>query len=120
MRLAHLDQRIHLHWGEAGQLADAIEWVLCQQLELEHPARPHWEMALSFGPLYRVRARLLGRARVEQHHPGPLPRKPWRLTLRYDEVVALMHILPSAPLAGQAWGAIQQVSLSLDRFIKFP
>ena len=108
-----------LHWGDAQQLASAIEWVLCQQLELEHPARPCWQMTLSFGPLYRVRARLLARARVEQHHAGPRPRKPWGLTLRYEEVAALMFIMPSAPLAGQAWGAVQQASLSLERFIDF-
>ena len=39
MRLVHLDQRLHLHWGEAAQLAFAIECELCRQLELEYPAR---------------------------------------------------------------------------------
>ncbi len=117
MRLPHLDQRIHLHWGEAAQLAAAIEWVLCAQLE--PPARPRLAMALSFGPLYRVRGRLLGRQRSEQHHVGPKPSKPWRLTLRYDEVAALMLILPSAPAAGLAWGEVQRVSLNLERVMTF-
>ncbi|MVN77829.1 hypothetical protein GO988_15970 [Hymenobacter sp. HMF4947] len=117
MRLPHLDQRIHLHWGEAEQLAAAIEWVLCAQLE--PPARPNLAMVLSFGPLYRVRGRLQGRARREHHHAGPLPKRPWQLTLRYDEVVALMLILPSAPAAGLAWGAIQRASLNLERVIAF-
>ncbi|GEM_PF-3310842 len=117
MRLPHLDQRIHLHWGEAEQLAHAIEWVMCQQLE--PPARPKVATVLSFGPLYRVRGRLLGRQQTEKRHVGPKPAKPWKLTLRYDEVVALMLILPSAPSAGLAWGEVQRASLNLERVIDF-
>ena len=117
MRLPHLDQRIALHWGEAQQLAQAIEWVLCAQLE--PPARPDSAMVLSFGPLYRVRGRLLGRSLVEAHHAGPPPKKPWPLTLRYDELAALLLILPQAPAAGLAWGEIQRVSLNLARFVNF-
>jgi hypothetical protein len=117
MRLPHLDQRIHLHWGEAGQLANAIEWVLCQQLE--PPARPKLAMVLSFGALYRVRGRLQARHRQEHHCQGPIPKKPWRLTLRYDEVAALMFILPLAPAAGLAWGEVQRVSLNLEQVIQF-
>ena len=116
MRLPHLDQRILLHWGEAQQLASAIEWVMAGQLELEPPARVSSTLVLSFGPLFRVRGRLLARAR---HHAGPLPRKPWRLTVRYDEVVALLRILPLAPAAGLAWGQVQQASLNLERYIDF-
>lgn len=119
MRLSHLDQPILLHWGEAGLLASAIEWVLCQQLELAHPARPTGQMVLSFGPLYRVRARLLGRQGTERRHAGAPPRKPWRLTLRYDELAALRYILPVAPLAGQAWDAIYRASLNLEQYIEF-
>ncbi|MGI4759594.1 MAG: hypothetical protein ACRYF0_02720 [Janthinobacterium lividum] len=119
MRLAHLDQRILLHWGDAALLANAVEHVLCEQLELAQPARPTWEMALAMGPLYRVRARLLGRAGVERHFQGPRPRTPWKLTLRYDELVALMFILPEAPAAGQAWGAVQQASFLLERYVNF-
>ena len=115
MKLPHLDQRIHLHWGEAKQLAAAIEWVLCAQLE--PPARPTMAMVLSFGALYRVRGRLQARHRQEQHHVGPLPKKPWRLTLRYDEVAALLLILPIAPAAGLAWGEVQRVSLNLAQVI---
>ena len=117
MRLKHLDQRIHLHWGEAQQLATAIEWVLCR--ELEPPARPSATMVLGFGPLYRVRGRLLSRAQGERHHVGVPPKKPWRLTLRYDEVAALLLILPEAPAAGLAWGEVQRVSLNLEKFIDF-
>jgi hypothetical protein len=117
VRLPHLDQRISLGWGEAQQLAAAIEWVLCQQLE--PPARPDLATVLSFGPLYRVRGRLLGRALVERHHQGPPPRKPWGLTLRYDELAALMLILPSAPAAGLAWGEVQRASLNLATYIRF-
>jgi hypothetical protein len=117
MRLPHLDQRIHLHWGEAEQLAYAIEWVLCQQLE--PPARPKLATVLSFGPLYRVRSRLLARQLQEQHHIGAKPTKPWKLTLRYDEVAALILILPSAPAAGLAWGEVQRVSLNLEQVITF-
>lgn len=119
MRLAHLDQRLALGWGDAQLLAYAIEWVLCGQLELEEPARTSGTLALGFGPLYRVRARLLARARQERHHQGPLPKKPWRLTVRYDEVVALVRILPSAPAAGRAWEQVQQASLRLERYIDF-
>jgi hypothetical protein len=117
MRLPHLDQRIHLHWGEAEQLASAIEWVMCQQLE--PPARPTVPMVLSFGSLYRVRSKLQARHRQEQHHVGQLPKKPWRLTLRYDEVVALMLIQPEAPAAGLAWGEVHRVSLNLEHVINF-
>jgi len=117
MCLPHLDQRIHLHWGEAEQLAHAIEWVMCQQIE--PPARPSKTMVLSFGPLYQVRGRLTGRQLKELHHVGPKPSKPWQLTLRYDELTALMHILPSAPAAGLAWGEIQRASLNLVEVIKW-
>ena len=115
MRLPELDQRIDVRWGEAEQLAYAIAWVLCQQLE----GRPTLAMVLSFVPLTRVRSRLLARARQEQHHVGPLPKKPRKYTLRYDEVAALMLILPTAPAAGLAWGEIQRVSLNLARFVDF-
>ncbi|MVN77728.1 hypothetical protein GO988_15450 [Hymenobacter sp. HMF4947] len=117
MRLPHLDQRIHLPWGEAGQLAQAIEWVLCRQLE--PPARPTLALVLSFGPLYRVRGRLLARHWVEQHHVGERPRRPWRLSLRYEEVAALLLIWEQAPAAGGAWGEIQRVSLNLTRYVDF-
>jgi len=117
MRLPHLDQLIHLHWGEAGQLANAIEFVMCQQLEPE--ARPSGTMVLSFGPLYKVRGRLHGRQYREQHHIGPRPKKPWKLTLRYDEVAALRRILDVAPPAGLAWGEIQRASLNLEQYIDF-
>lgn len=117
MRLPHLDQRIPLHWGEAGQLAHAIEWVLTQQLL--PPERPTLLMVLSFGPLARVRSRLLARARQERHHVGPVPKRPRKYTLRYDEVAGLMLILPLAPAAGLAWGEIQQASLRLEQFIDF-
>ncbi len=73
MRLPHLDQRIPLHWGEAGQLAYAIEWVLTRQLL--PPERPTLLMVLSFGPLTRVGTRLLARQRQEQRRVGP-PRGP--------------------------------------------
>jgi hypothetical protein len=117
MRLPHLDQRIALHWGEAGQLAQALTTVLCQ--ELEHPAPRPLATVLALGPLYRVRARLLARQLAEQHRVGRPPRKPWHLSLRYDEVAALMLVLPQAPAAGLAWGEIQRVSLTLGRFIAF-
>jgi hypothetical protein len=117
MRLPHLDQRIHLHWGEAEQLASAIEWVLCQQLD--PPARPTATMVLSFGSLYRVRGKLQARQWQEQHHIGTRPKKPWRLTLRYDEVTALLLIQPQAPAAGLAWGEIHRVSLNLEQVINF-
>jgi hypothetical protein len=117
MRMPELDQRINVRWGEAEQLAYAIAWVICQQLE--PPARPTLTMVLSFVPLTRVRSRLVARSRQEQHHVGAKPKKPRTITLRYDEVAALMHILPIAPTAGLVWGEIQQASLTLERFIDF-
>lgn len=117
MRLPHLDQKIGLGWGEAGQLAEAIADVLCQWLESGTPQAV--ESILSMGVLYRVRGRLLARQRLERFQQGPPPKKPWRLTLRYDEVTALMRILPQARPAGQAWGKIQRASLNLDHFIDF-
>jgi len=91
--------------------------VLCALLE--PPARPTAAQVLSFGPLYRVRGRLLGRQLAEHHHVGPRPAKPWRLTLRYDEVAALLGILAQAPPAGLAWGEIQQAGLRLERYVEF-
>ena len=117
MRMPELDQCIEVRWGEAAQLAHAIEWVLCGMLE--PPARPTVAMVLSFGPLTRVRTRLVARARQEKHHEGPLPKQPRKYTLRYDEVAGLMLILPIAPAAGLAWGEIQQASMRLERFIDF-
>jgi hypothetical protein len=70
--------------------------------ELEHPAPRPLATVLAFGPLYRVRTRLLARHLVEQHCVGSPPRKPWRLPLRYDEVAALLLVLPQAPAAGLA------------------
>lgn len=117
MRLPHLDQQIALHWGEAGQLAEALATVLCR--ELEQPVPQPLATVLAFGPLYRVRTRLVARQLVEQRHVGRPPRRPWRLRLRYDEVAALMLVLAEAPPAGLAWGEIQRVSLTLGRFIAF-
>ena len=91
--------------------------MLCQQLE--PPARPSAALALRFGPLYRVRGRLRGRQYCEAHHVGPRPKKPWQLTLRYDEVTALLTILNQAPLAGRAWDEVQRASLNLVRFVDF-
>jgi hypothetical protein len=76
-------------------------------------------MVLSFCPLTRVRSRLLARASQEHHHIGFLPKQSRKFTLRYEEVTALMYILPIAPEAGLAWGEIQQASLTLARFISF-
>ncbi len=117
MRLPHLDQRLHLHWGEAGLLAEALVQVLCR--ELEHPTPRPLATVLAFGPLYRVRGRLLARQLLEQRHVGTRPAKPWRLTLRYDEVAALMLVLEQAPPAGLVWGEIQRVSLNLARYVDF-
>ncbi|MGI4873391.1 MAG: hypothetical protein ACRYFX_19710 [Janthinobacterium lividum] len=117
MRLPHLDQRIALHWGEAQQLAYAIECVLAEQLSREEPARVSASLALCFGPLTRVGNRLLARARQER--TSPRPTKPRVLALRYDEVAGLMKILPLAPTAGLAWAQVQQASLRLERYIDF-
>lgn len=76
-------------------------------------------MATRLGPLVRVRGRLRSRTRQEAAHVGPTPKKPWKLTLRYDEIAALMGILNEAPPAGLAWGEIQKASLNLDCFIDF-
>lgn len=119
MRLPHLDQKILLHWGEAEQLANAIGWVLCEQLDMRHPARPKGKMSLSMGPLNRVRNKLLGRQRVEKWHSGPRPRKPWKFTLYYDDVIALNYIMPIAPQAGEAWDQIFQARLYLEQYIDF-
>jgi hypothetical protein len=117
MRLPNLDQKIPLHWGEAQLLAAAIEWVLTQQLV--PPVRPALKMVLAFGPLTRVGTRLLARQRQEQRRIGPPSRKPRLFTLRYDEVAALLVILPLAPAAGAAWGEVHRASLNLERYIDF-
>ena len=117
MRLPHLDQRIALHPGEAGQLAYAVDWMLTRIVQAETPRG--LATVLSLGPLERVRGRLAARERQQQLRQGPPPRKPRCFTLRYDELAALMLILPVAPPAGAAWGAVQQASLNLERYIHF-
>ncbi|MGI4760570.1 MAG: hypothetical protein ACRYF0_07690 [Janthinobacterium lividum] len=119
MRLPELDQQIHLQWGEAAQLAHAIEWVLTGQLTLAAPARVPASLMLCLGPLTRVGTRLLARARQEKQRVGAAPTKPRKMVLRYDEVAGLMKILPVAPAAGLAWAEVQQVSLTLERYIDF-
>ena len=119
MRLPYLDQKIFLRWGEAAQLAHAIEWVLTGQLTLQPPDRVPVKMLLCFGPLTRVGTRLLARARQERQHVGVVSTKTRQLVLRYDEVASLLHILPAAPAAGGAWGDVQRVSLNLERFVAF-
>jgi len=116
MRLPELDQPILLHWGEAAQLAHAIEWVLTGQLTLAEPARVPASIMLCMGPLSRVGTRLLARARQEKLRA---PSKPRKMVLRYDEVAGLMKILPVAPAAGLAWAQVQQASLTLERYIDF-
>ena len=118
MRLPDLDQKIALHWSEAQQLAVAIEWVLTQQLV--PPVHPTLKMVRAFGALTRVGTRLLARQRQEARRLGPPPRKARLFTLRYDEVAALLVILPQAPAAGAAWGEVQRVSLNLEHFVDFP
>lgn len=119
MRLPELDQKIALNWGEAAQLAHAIEWVLASQLTTEAPARVPATIMLCMVPLSRVGTRLLARARQERQHSGTPPIKARQMVLRYDEVAGLMKILPTAPAAGLAWGEVQQASLALERYIDF-
>ncbi len=112
MRLPHLAQKIALPWGEAGQLAQAIAEVLYGE------GTPRsLPLVLAMGPLEQVRHRLSVRAAMERLHVGLPARRPWRLTLRYDEVAALMLILPLVPPVGLAWGEIQRVSLNLTRYV---
>jgi hypothetical protein len=119
MRLPELDQKIALKWGEAAQLANAIEWVLTGQLATAAPARVAASMMLCLGPLTRVGTRLLARARQEKQHVGITPSRARQMVLRYDEVAGLMKILPVAPAAGAAWGEVHRASLNLERFIAF-
>jgi hypothetical protein len=76
-RLPHSDQFIHLHQGKAEQLAFAMEWVLCQQMQFS--VRPIAAMVFNFGPVYRVRGRLLSRQLVEQHYADAPLKLPWEL-----------------------------------------
>ncbi|WP_286192431.1 hypothetical protein [Hymenobacter sp. BT559] len=39
------------------------------------------------------------------------------MTLRYDEVAALMYMLLTVPAAGRVWGEVQRVSLNLEQVI---
>lgn len=119
MRLPELDQRIYLQWGEAEQLASAIEWVLAGQLTLAEPARVAASVLLCFGPLTRVGTRLLARARQEKQHVGIKARRARQMVLRYDEIIGLLKIMPFAPAAGLSWGEVQQASLNLERYIDF-
>ncbi len=108
MRLPQLDQKIELYWSEAGLLTAAIAEVVYGQ------AWPQpLTSVLALGALSRVYKRVAARAAMEQVHVGLPTRRPWRLTLRYDEVAALMYILPTAPAAGRVWGEVQRVSLNL-------
>jgi hypothetical protein len=115
MRLPHLDQRVPLHHGEATLLAWSVEWWLTLQVAADSPRSIRTVLAMS--PLERVKLRLAARARQEKDKPAP--RKPRHFTLRYDEVAALMLILPVAPAAGGAWGAVQQASFRLENVINF-
>lgn len=115
--MPHLDQRIPLHPGEAGQLAYAVGWMLDAIATGEQPHAV--ATVLSLAPLARVLARLEARQRSEAQRPGPPPRKPRDFVVRYDELTALMRLLPEAPAAGLAWGNIQRASLNLERWIDF-
>lgn len=117
MRLPHLDQRIPLHPGEAGQLAYAVDWMLTRIVQAPTPRSIR--TVLSLEPLTRVYGRLSARERQEAGRVGKPPRKPRTFTLRYDEVAALMLILPVAPAAGLAWGEVQRASLNLTPYIDF-
>lgn len=117
MRLPHLDQRIHLHHGEAAQLAYAVDWMLTRQVAAPTPRSIRTVLAL--GPLERVRSRLSARQRQEAGRVGKPAKRPRTFTLRYDELAALMLILPVAPAAGLAWGEVQRASLNLERWIDF-
>ena len=114
MRLPQLDQKIELHWGEAGLLALSIAEVVYTRV-LPQPLTS----ALALGALTRVYQRVAAQAAKEHLHVGLPSRRPWRLTLRYEEVAALMYILPTAPAAGRVWGEVQRVSLNLEQVIGF-
>jgi hypothetical protein len=114
MRLPQLDQKIELYWGEAALLASSIAEVVYTRA-LPQPLTS----ALALGALARVYQRVAAHAAKEQIQVGLPSRRPWRLTLRYDEVAALMYILPTAPGAGRVWGEVQRVSLNLDHVIAF-
>lgn len=114
MRLPHLDQKIELYWGEAGLLAASITEGVRQQ------ARPYsLTSILALGALTRVYQRVAARAAMERLHVGLPKRRPWRLTLRYDEVAALLYLLPTVPAAGRIWGEVQRVSLNLEPVLDF-
>jgi hypothetical protein len=114
MRLPQLDQKIELYWGEASGLASSIaEFVYTRRQPQPLTS------ALALGALARVYQRVAAHATKEQVHVGLPSRRPWRLTLRYDEVAALMYILLTTPAAGRVWGEVQRVSLNLDQVIAF-
>lgn len=114
MRLPQLDQKIELYWSEAGLLAESITEGIYQQ------ARPRpLTGVLALGALARVYQRAAARAAMERLHVCLPTRRPWRLTLRYDEVAALMYILPAVPAARRVWGEVQRVSLNLEQVIDF-
>lgn len=75
--------------------------------------------ALALGALTRVYQRVAAHAAKEQLHVGLPSGRPWRLTLRYDEVAALMYVLPTVPAARRLWGEVQRVSLNLEQVIAF-
>jgi hypothetical protein len=116
MRLPHLDQLIDLHRGEAAQLLGAIAAVA--PVRSRPVAAP---LLLALPVLGRLGKRLQALDQRERRVVGPPPRRPRRFRLRHDEVIALMLYVFPAPgiVARVPLGRVQQVSLSLARWIDF-
>ena len=124
MSLAHLDQVIELERGEAGQLWWAV--ADCGRRNLFRLCSPgtlveHAGIVPALRVLERVANRLKRLDEQELSHVGIPSRKPKKFRLKVDELVAIMlYVVPTTWSGHVPLGKVQQKSLNLDQYIKFP
>ena len=123
MRLPFLDQIVELYRGDAHELQHAVGNVclhVVATLQAECPAPLPAGLLLAFPVLRRLVTRLGRLAQQEFYHVGRPRRRPHRLRLSYEEVVALrLYVLPVATAAREPLGKVHQASLNLERWVGF-
>ncbi|UOQ99885.1 hypothetical protein MUN81_10380 [Hymenobacter sp. 5317J-9] len=126
MRLPHLDQTIDLERGDAGQLwwavADCGRRNAARLLSPQGTAVEAAGIVPALGCLERVAKRLKRLDERERTRVGLPRRKPVKFRLQVDELVAIMlYVYPRASfLAPAPLGKVQQKSLNLEPYIRFP
>ena len=124
MKIPFLDQVVVLERGEACELQQVVGNVCLEvmaTLQAERPAPMPAGLLLAFPVLRRLVTRLGKVAQQEFFRVGRPGQQPVRFRLSYEELVALMlHVQPRATSGFVVLGKVQQKSLNLEPWLRWP